>query len=153
MKKLSALIAFAFCLPLAAQVNNPPSTQPVVAALDATAQSANIASTPLFTPSATGNYQVSIYIVVTQAATSSSSLPQGQISWTDPDTNGSISNQTISATSAANSAGTNSAGAGANTRVIHAKAGSAVSFQTTGYASSGATAMQFAAHVTVTRIN
>lgn len=133
-------------------VGNPPI---IVAKFDAVAQQANLASTTLYTvpAGAGGMYRIVAYVVITQAATTSSALPQANVSWTDLDTglaNG-FTSTTITVGSSANTLADNSAGAQSSgqvpsSTVINAKAGTNISVSTVGYASVGATPMQFAIH-------
>lgn len=109
-----------------------------------TAQVANIASTNLVATPVTGRYRVSAYIVVTTAATTSSTLPSVILSWTDAD-NGQIQTLTLTPTNTGNSLTTLQS----NDAFISAGVAGAISFSTTGYASVGATAMQYAIHITV----
>jgi hypothetical protein len=119
-------------------------SQPVVARVDRTVQGANIGSTLLYTvpSSGAGTYRVSCYVSLTQAATTSSTMPSCGVSYSDLYTNVTAS-PTVTTTSAANTVGTVS---GATT-LIHAKAGTAINYSTAGYVSSGATPMQYATHV------
>jgi len=115
---------------------------PVLQSLyDETAQSANISSTPWFSPAQSGRFKISGYIIVTTAATSSSTLPSIVISWTDAD-NATVQTLTLTATNAGNLL-TTFAQASA---MISVAGGTTVSISTSSYASSGATAMQFALH-------
>lgn len=131
-----------------AGVGNPPLQ---VAAYDATAQQANIASTPIYTVPANGGgmYRLCAYAVITQAATTSSTLPFVQMSWTDGDSSTALSGYgVISSGQTQNTIGTNSVNSGGVTfPEINVKAGSTISINIGGYASSGATPMQYAVHV------
>ena len=119
---------------------------PRVATVDATAQGANIGSANAHTVSASGRYRVSAYLVVTQAATSSSTLPKCRIGWTDVDSNTAISTMDLTATSAGNTVGTTYSYASA---VISVKTATNIAYDTTSYATSGATSMQYAFHLVV----
>ena len=114
-------------------------------AVDELAQAANVASTTLYAvPSnAAGNvYEIAGLATLTQAATTSSTLPSIVIGYTDAESNTAMS-LTLTQTSTGNALTTvESASA-----VINAKPGTNVTVSTTGYASSGATAMQYAVHV------
>lgn len=114
--------------------------------IDSTA-SANITSTPLLTPAGNGFYRVSCYIVLTQAATTSSSLPNCNITWTDADTGVAESVTTTSQYSGNVVGGLNPDSTGAQPSKFYAKSGVAISYSTSGYASSGATSMQYAIHI------
>lgn len=127
----------------------------LVASQDLTAQSANLTGTTVYSVPAGlgGTYFVYGYAVVTQAATSSSTLPAVTVKWTDKDTgtipavnaqitfNGLTSN--VVGTSSGNSVGW------ANSTTLQVAAGSNIQIITTGYASVGATPMLFAIHIKV----
>jgi hypothetical protein len=122
----------------------------VVASANATAQGANIGSTTLYAvPAGSGGmYRASVYLVITQAATTSSTMPAGQVAWTDSDTSGAEGPISITNTSTANIVGLPSSSAtGLGMLVIYAKAGTNITYSTTGYVSSGVTPMQYAIHV------
>lgn len=127
-------------------------------AANLTAQAANVGSTVLYAVPATGAgfYRVVGYAVVTQQATTSSTLPNIQITFTDADTN--VSGGTISLT--ANSAGSpvnppvgfnsdNAIGATglSGSNIINARASTNINWLTANYASVGATPMQYAVHL------
>ena len=117
---------------------------------DAAAQAANIAATTLYTvpASGAGMYRVSFYAVITQAATTSSTLPFGQIVYTDNDT--SLTNTaTFTNTNTANAVGSVAAlfTGGGSMPVLNVKPGTIIQYQTTSYASTGATPMQYAVHI------
>lgn len=128
-------------------------TPAIVAKADQTAQQANIGSTTLYAvpASGAGMYRVSCYLVVTQAATNTSTLPSCQISFTDNDTSvAGLGPYTITGTNTGNSLGaSNSIPAlpAAESAVLNAKASTNITYDTTGYASNGATPMQYAIHV------
>ena len=73
-----------------------PSTGITVTAVDLTAQSANIGATTIVTPSANGFYRVSVEIVITQAASTSSTLPIVQIAFTEGSSGVAITYDTAS---------------------------------------------------------
>lgn len=117
----------------------------VVASINLSAQAANIVSTPLFTPAANGLYRFNCYTVVTQAATTSSTLPNCQVIWTDAET--SISNTVnVTTTNTVNTVGAVGVGPANSSMIINAKSGVAISYATASYASVGATPMQYAIH-------
>lgn len=127
-----------------AEIRGVPAT---VASVNLTAQAANIASTPLFTPAANGFYRFSCYTVVTQAATTSSTLPQCQVLFNDADTN-VAETQAVTTINTGNTLGALGGLNATNaTPWLFAKSGVAISYQTSSYASSGATPMQYAVHV------
>lgn len=109
-----------------------------------TAQTANIASTALVTSPTAGRYRVSVYIVVTTAATTSSTLPKVTVTWNDAD-NGQAQTLDLTATNSGNALTTFAQGAA----LLNVGASANLNFSTSGYASTGATAMQYAIHITV----
>ncbi len=109
---------------------------------DLTAQAANITAQTLYTPAVTGLYRVSVSIIVTQSATTSSTLPSVVLAWTDGD-NSTVQSFTMTATNAGNTLTTYATG----TAIINAKLSTAITWTSTGYLSSGATPMQYAVHV------
>lgn len=120
------------------------------AAADFVAQAANIAAIVLYVVPATlpsTLFRFSAYAVVTQAATTSSTLPNFSVTYTDANSNTSVT-QTVGATQTGNTLATQDNG----DVVINAKPGTNVSFATASYASSGATPMQYAAHVALEMI-
>jgi hypothetical protein len=123
-------------------LNNP------VAAINTTGLAANVASTPILTPVANGFFRFSCYLVVTQAATVSSTLPACNVLWTDGDTNVVQGAQPVTTTTTVNTVGTTNGGVGAivNTWAFYAKSGVAISYGTVGYLTSGATPMNYALH-------
>jgi len=109
-----------------------------------TVQVANVAATTLFAVGGLGGglYKVSVYIVVSQAATVSSTLPDTRIVYTDQD-----SGATITTAMTASSGGNTTSTLFQASIVVNAKASTNIQYdigQVTPYASSGATPMQFA---------
>lgn len=127
----------------------------IVAVYDATAQAANIGSTLLYAVPAGkgGMYRVSAHVVVTQAATTSSTLAAAQFTFTDVDTgvvksgltftNNSLTGNTVGLSNASNFLGSGAVGSA----VFNAQAGSNINISTSSYASSGVTPMQYAIHI------
>jgi hypothetical protein len=105
-------------------------------------QAANINATTIATPTTGGLFRISAQIVRSQIATTSSTLPSVTITWTDA-TNSAAGSNTIIATNA-----TNTLVASPTVELLLvAKANTAISYSTTGYASSGATPMQYALRI------
>lgn len=110
--------------------------------VDLTAQAANISATTLLAVTASGFYRVSAYIVVTQIPSTSSTLPKVTITWTDPNNS---TGETFDLTATV-------AGIPANAltdfkqgvMVFNAKTASNIQYATSGYASVGGTAMNYA---------
>jgi hypothetical protein len=125
-----------------------------VAKFDAAAQTSNLSGTLYTVPAGRGgDYWVSCYTVVTHAATISSTLPYCGVRYTDEDAgvvalsnNGSA----VLAAGASNSqnivGATGKAPSSPGVMDIRVAAGTAISYATQGYASSGTTAMQYAVH-------
>lgn len=138
-----AALALAFLLSptpaLAATVGNPVSR---------TGLAANVTTATAFAVPSTGAgfYRVSVYIVESQAATTSSTMPAVTIGWTDETTTAQTS--AVTSTSTGNAVGTF---AEAST-VFYAAASTNITYATGSYASSGATAMQYDIYVRVERL-
>jgi len=119
-----------------------------VATAAATAQTANISATTVYTVPAnvTATYRVVCYVVLSSAGTTST-LPACNVVYTDNDTS-TVETIALTATSAANTVGT--VGAVATTAVpgFQAKPGTNIQYSTSGYASTGS-AMAYAIHVKV----
>lgn len=118
-----------------------------VNASDLTLRQAVVGPVTLTTPSANGFYRATCYLVVTQSASTSSTLPACTVGYTDAD---SSVPETITLM---NSTSTNGLGAiGTFTTPgfqpgFFAKSGVAITYSTSGYASSGGTPMQYSVHV------
>ena len=112
-------------------------------AVDLTAQAANISNTTIITPSANGFYSAACWVVETQAATTSSTLPQCTVSFTDADTSVVIGIP-LNNTNVGNTIG--SVGLPLQPGFFYAKSGQAIQYRTAGYVSSGGTPMQYALH-------
>src|SRR6185437_13107978 len=95
-----------------------------------------------------GTYRVTCNIVVTTAATTSSTLPLCAVTWTDPDANAAGTPNGFTNTNTANvvGAGPSQPTAGGGEAILNAKAGTNINYLTSGYVSSGVTAMQYAVH-------
>lgn len=114
-----------------------------------TAQAANIGTTAILSAAPAGRYRATCTIILTQAATTSSTLPSCAISYTDATTSAAATGSGSSTTTATT---TNTVGYSTSaTAYIDVKAGTTVSYFTSGYASSGATPMQFKAIVGLER--
>ncbi len=128
------------------------ATESVVGSpINRTGLAANVGQTVAYTvPSGSpGWYRLSCYVVLTQAATTSSTLPTCQMNFYDNDTG---VQKTVTLTyggQTQNTVGLNgNNGSPAGTAPVYAGAG-AINYYTSSYASSGATAMQYAMHVKV----
>lgn len=115
-----------------------------VAKVDTTGLTANVAAATLYAvpASGVGMYRISAYIILTTAASVSSTLPNVQIVYTDNDTGGSV---TLNATPILGIAGIGQTGALTANTVgttvsgvipINAKASTNIQYQTVNYASS-----------------
>jgi hypothetical protein len=117
----------------------------IVADVNLTAQTGNIGTLLYAVPvGGTGQYYVTCYVVLTQAATSSSTMPACSLSWNEGDTNVSANLTFFSGGSASNTVGANET---AFPNVISARASTNIFYSTTGYGSVGATPMQYAIHL------
>lgn len=114
--------------------------------VDLTAQAADIVATTLYAvPTGfQGMYRVMAWIIVTQAATVSSTLPSVQIVFHDEDNNISQT-LTLTPTNTGNAQTTFQSGES----VIFVKDGANIQYQTSGYVTSGATPMNFALHLRI----
>ncbi|PWT71030.1 MAG: hypothetical protein C5B60_11430 [Chloroflexi bacterium] len=122
----------------------------IVAVVNLTAQAANVANSLLYAiPSTAGGmYRLNILIVLTRAATTSSTLPYAVPQWTDADTSVTLTMQVGTAANTQNAPGsTNAYGEYPNVLVLNLKAGTNLNYATAGYVSSGATTMQYAVHI------
>jgi hypothetical protein len=107
----------------------------------ATGLTGNLSSTALYTPVLGSISRISCYVVETRAATSSSTLPSCSVGYTDLDTSVSES-LAATQTSTANSVGTVEQGS-----VVIVNTTGGLTYSTSGYASSGATSMQYTVRV------
>ncbi|MBR8380727.1 hypothetical protein KDW20_33650 [Burkholderia cenocepacia] len=113
-----------------------------LARADLTGLGGDVGNQLLYTPSQNGFFCAAGIESVTTAASSSSTLPSVWFLWTDPDT-GAVHTYT-SGTNNGNTVNTfNQTGQ----VCFYAKAGAGINFQTSGYASSGGTPMQFSLRV------
>jgi hypothetical protein len=121
----------------------------VVAEANLTGQSASISTATLYSTGASGYglYRFSCTVTLTRAATSSSTLPQCNVLYTDQDS-GTGQNLGVSQPSSSNTAGATgcggTAGGGYCVQTLSVAANTNIQYNLTGYASSGATAMQYA---------
>ncbi|KVH29602.1 hypothetical protein WS88_34675 [Burkholderia cepacia] len=114
------------------------------AVANATGLTANQTNQQIYSVPANGFYCVSAYAVVTTAASTSSTLPNVQILWTDADTG--VVPTYLTSTNTGNAVGTTY---NSGQVCMYAKGGTSINYQTNSYASSGATAMAYAVHVRV----
>ena len=126
---------------------------PIVAAINLTGQTAAKTATLLFTPSVTGFFRIHCALKVTTAATTSCTLGGSTgvvITYTDGDGSVAMSQtmalQTTAGAVAINSSTNTTANQLNGTMVVFAKTGVAINYAI-GYTSSGATVMQYSAHL------
>ena len=112
--------------------------------VDLTAQAADIVSTNLVASPVSGMYRVSVYLIVTQAATTSSELPPVTITWYDQNSN--LAQSLVITPSNTGNTTTTVQQASA---FLSVNSSAAIKYSTSGYASVGATPMQFALHIRV----
>jgi hypothetical protein len=112
-----------------------------------TAQRANVSPTTVYANASAGRYRITCSVLLTQAATTGSTLPGCQGIWTDATTSQVAYGET-SGTVVANNTGASTSGI----NYADVKAGTNIQFQTTAYASSGTTAMQYKVIVVVERL-
>ena len=111
-------------------------------------QSADLASTLWFTPAVTGNYIIWARAHLIQAATTSSTLPQPRVTYTDDDTGTagvvvSFGNTTTGNLLDLDSEAQNTGSFGFTAYFLRIRTGTNVNCLTAGYASVGATPMLF----------
>ena len=119
-----------------------------VASVDHTGEAANIGATTAYAvPSgAAGAYLMSVYMVNTQAAGSTSTFPNSVVTWTDEDSGSSTGlASTVTSTNSGNTLNHASYG----TQIVHAAASTNIQYQTQSYASSGSPALNYAIHIKV----
>jgi hypothetical protein len=110
-----------------------------------TAQAANILATTLVTPAAAGFYRISAWLVITQAATSSSTLPNFNVLFTD--ISGVSHNYEILSGGGSNVVGNYAGTYNGAQPTFYVEAGQPIQYSTTGYLSSGVTPMQYGLYV------
>jgi hypothetical protein len=115
-----------------------------VSNVDLLNQTANIASTTLFTPAAGGLYRISAYLIVTTVDGTSSTLPALTIGWTDPD-NSTAQTLVLTPTNAGNTFTTHQTA----TCLINAKISVIVTFSTGSYASDTPATMAYSLHIRI----
>ena len=123
------------------------SNPSLTASVNLLTQAANIAATTLLAVTATGLYRVSAYIIRTQVATTSSTLPSVVITWTDAD-NSAGQTFTLTPTNATNTLVTPQQAS----MVVDALTATNIRYATTGYASVGGTPMQYALHLRLEKV-
>lgn len=121
-----------------------------LAQVNVTNATANLAATTVYAvpASGVGLYRMTYYVIVNRAATSSSTLPDIQLTWTDQDNSTLQTVSFVSASPTANTLTTMFSG----TQVMSAKASTNVQYQlgaNTAYASSGVTTMQYSVRLKV----
>jgi hypothetical protein len=122
----------------------------LVARINLGAQAANVGAALMYAvpANAGGMYRINAYTVVTQAATTSSTLAYPSITYTDRDSNTVVGVNLGNTTNSANTLGTSNAiGGSSNSQVINIAAGTNINYATGGYVSTGATPMQYALHM------
>ena len=149
MRKILLAIGIALLASATFAQAPPPATE--VASVNLTAQVASISSTQIqgqINPviyQLGGLYKATCYVITTVAASSSSTLPACNVIYADADT-GNTHTFALTSTSTANAVDTFGAPAGSGS-TFNPKAGVAISFSTTSYASTGGTAMAYAIHL------
>ena len=111
--------------------------------VDLTAQVANITTTTLYTPSASGVYRVSAYIIVTSVSSPGSTLPSLTIGWTDADSS-AAQTLVLTPTNTGNALTTLQEA----TMTFNALTAVAITYATGSYASGG-TPMAYSLHIRI----
>ena len=124
----------------------------VIGVVNLTAQGANISATTITNASsvAAGVYQASCTVSVTRAATSSSNLPSCYIQCVNA--SDGVTKTFFSPWNGQSNAGNSTAIANSYVTSCNAQAGSAIKYMTIGWASSGATSMQYDLNLVLLRI-
>jgi hypothetical protein len=117
----------------------------VVAADGKTAQTANVNVPALYAVPVSGMYRVSAFVALSQAATTSSTMPSVGVNYTEAITGVVVQDNNVTAQGTTNLLGLHSGG----TAVILAQQGSNIGYVTSGYASSGATSMHYGVQIKV----
>jgi hypothetical protein len=118
-----------------------------VGGASAVGQAANVNNPSVYAVPASGMYRVSIYIVITQAATTSATMPGSQVTYTEAATSVGMADP-VFFSAAANAVGSHIGGSA----VIQAQQGSNIGYLTNNYASVGATPMQYQVRVAIERL-
>lgn len=122
----------------------------VVTKVDTTGLTANVASAALYAvPSGSvGLYMYCANLSETTAATTSSTLPNAFLSYTDNDSNATTPNALVSSSSGNNTVGTvNGIGSSVtNCYMLRPKPGTTINYGTSNYASNSAAQMTYAIH-------
>jgi hypothetical protein len=144
MRQILALLALLLSVVGAsAQIQPAPGTSfppLVVASTGLTNQTANVNQPTAYSVPRSGMYRVSCYIVLTTAATTSSTLPGCTVTYTEATTGQAVSD----AISTCSGCTTNAVGLHiGGSAVIQAQLSSNIGYSTSGYVSSGATPMAY----------
>lgn len=118
---------------------------PLVAADGKTAQTANVNVPALYAVPVSGMYRVSAFVALSQAATTSSTMPSVSVNYTEAITGTVVQDNNVTAQGTNNVIGTHSGGSA----VILCQQGSNIGYVTSGYASVGATAMHYGVQVKI----
>lgn len=116
----------------------------VVASDGRNAQSANINSPTFYAVPTSGMYRASAFVVQSQAATTSSTLPSCSVSYTEVTTGVAVQDM-ITQTANTNLVGLHVGGS----VIMNALQGSNIGYITSDYASSGGTSMQYSIHIKI----
>lgn len=119
-------------------------TASIVASQALSAQAANVNVPAFYAVPISGMYRVSAYVVQTQAATTSSTLPGCSVNYTEQITSQAVQD-IITLSASTNLVGLHVGGS----VVIQAASGSNIGYITSSYASSGATPMQYAVQIKI----
>lgn len=123
-----------------------PTSSATKTGVDLTNQSANISATTLLATTASGQYRVGGYIIVTTVDGASSTLPTVTLTWTDADnTTGQTKTLAVAAAPTGNSLTT----FGNGILQVNARTGTNIQYATSSYASGTPAAMKYALHLTI----
>lgn len=125
-----------------AQIAPPPASSAyplVVAANGQAGQTANVNQPSVYAVPRSGMYRVSCFVVITTAATTSSTMPGCSATYTEATTGSAVSDIILTTGGTGNTVGLHNGGQ----TTIMAQASSNLGYVTNGYASTGATPMAY----------
>lgn len=134
-----------------ATVGNGVPSEPAV--IDLATQAANIGTTTAYAVPASGGglYRIQVYAPLTQAASVSSTMVSVVLGWTDKNNNTAVTFTMASSSPTANAiSATNTTVYGSF--LLNIKASTNITYQTTSYASSGGTVMQYALAISIEKL-
>ena len=111
--------------------------------VDLTAQTANVSATTIASPAVSGIYRLSVYEMLTNVGSVTSTLPSVVITWTDAD---NTTLQTVTLVPASASGNTLTTMVEGDV-IMNVSGTTNIQYATSGYAANAATTMQYALHL------